>query len=362
MKDRILSIDVMRGMTIFFMIIVNSPGSWNYVFAPLRHAKWDGCTPTDLVFPFFVFIVGLSMSFSFRKFDKTRRSSWVLKIVRRTALIFLIGMLLNWFPFYSKSLAELRIFGVLQRIAVAYGMAGLLIVAIGNRYKVAFWAILVVYTIILWLFGGSNPFSLEENVVRSLDLMIVGENHMYHGYGLAFDPEGLLSSLPSVATVLFGYFIGQVLQKADGYRSQILQLCKYGLLATILGGTLHLLGVPINKPIWSSSYVLFSGGLASLFLAALIYIIDDKGWKYWIYIFRAFGLNPLISFVMSGLVLKTLSLIIIDGTRAYPWIYSAIFQPIFGNHLGSFLQALVYTMVIWLFAWWLYLQHRVIKL
>ncbi len=364
MKERLLSIDILRGMTIFFMIVVNTPGTWSYVYAPLQHASWDGCTPTDLVFPFFVFIVGLSMSFSFRKFEKADRSTWVNKILRRTFLIFLVGLLLNYYPFFNKSLADLRIFGVLQRIALAYGIGALLVVFLSK--KALYWSLPVIlfgYWFILLLFGGINPLSLEDNVVRYLDLYLVGESHVYHGYGIPFDPEGLLSTLPTVGTVLTGYFAGMLIQKYQGqFLMQINSLIFYGLAGVALGVLWNFLGFPINKPIWSSSYVLFSAGLASLLFSLLIWIIDVKDWKSWAYVFRAFGLNPLISYVMSGLVIKTLFLIDIQGINPYAWIYQHFFQPVFGNYLGSLVQALTYTMLIWLFAWWLYLNKKVIKL
>ncbi|NND08415.1 MAG: hypothetical protein HKN87_18705 [Saprospiraceae bacterium] len=362
MGKRKLSIDVLRGMTIFFMIIVNSPGSWEFVYRPLRHAPWNGCTPTDLVFPFFVFIVGLSMSYSFRKYHARERSAWVKKIVSRTLLIFLVGLLLNWFPFFNKSIADLRIFGVLQRIALAYGLGGMLIIFLAKYYKWAFAVVLLLYWWLLIQFGGIQPLSLEENAVRYLDLFLWGDQHLYHGYGLPFDPEGLLSALPAVGTVLFGFYVGKTMQAIDQHPKQIRALTIIGLTAAIIGMIWHYLGFPINKPLWSSSYVLFSGGLACLFLAVLIFFIDHLGYRKWTYVFRAFGLNPLISYVLSGLILKTLFLIKIGEVNLYGWLYVSVFQSLLGDYLGSLVQAISYTMFIWLFAWWLYAYNRVIKL
>lgn len=363
MNKRLLSIDVLRGMTIFFMIIVNTPGSWEYVYAPLLHAPWDGLTPTDLVFPFFVFIVGLSMSISFRKYQTSERTEWVIKVLKRTALIFLVGLLLNYYPFFNKSLDNLRIFGVLQRIALAYGIGSLLIIFVKDKFlPYALGVVLVGYYLLLKVFGGNAPLSLEDNAVRMIDLFLVGENHVYGGYGIPFDPEGLLSAIPSAGTVLFGYLVGKVMQTKEDVLDKCKALIPYGIGGVVLGVIWNFAGFPINKPIWSSSYVLVCGGLATLLLVFLIYVIDVKGSKGWTKIFQVFGLNPLISYVLSGLVVKTFFLIKIGDQNLYVWLYSHVFQPVLGNYNGSLIQAITYTMFIWLFAYWLFKNNKVIKL
>ncbi len=360
-KTRLLALDVMRGMTIFFMIIVNTPGSWNFVYGPLTHASWNGCTPTDLVFPFFVFIVGVSMAYSFRKYDQAERSTWIRKILRRTLLIFLIGLFLNAYPLYDLDISSLRIFGVLQRIALAYGIAALLVVFFREKLlPIIFIGILLGYWAILLLFGGSQPLSLEENAVRLLDLWLFGADHLYQGYGLPFDPEGLLSSLPAAGTAIFGYLVGRKFQQSDVVTSGLKTIAPWGIGALVLGVIWNFIGFPINKPIWSSSYVLFAGGLATLFFIALIWIIDVQGYKKWTYVFRVFGLNPLISYALSGLIITTFSLIKIGDTSLYPWLYQEVFSKM-GSHFGSLIQALTYTMFIWLFAWQLYRRGKVIK-
>ena len=362
MKKRLLSIDVMRGMTIFFMIIVNDPGSWQYVYAPLEHSKWNGCTPTDLVFPFFVFIVGLSMSFSFLKFEKAERSKWIKKVLKRTVLIYLVGILLHWYPFFNKSIGELRVVGVLPRIALAYGIGSLIVIFVREKWLVyVLAAILLGYWGLLLGFGGDDPLSLPDNAVRSLDLWLFGENHIYHGYGIPFDPEGLLSTIPTVGTVLVGYLIGKTMQRVKLAKDKIIRIIPWVIGMIVAGVAWNFLGFPINKPIWSSSYVLYAGGLATLLLAVLIWIIDVQGWKDWAYVFRVFGLNPLASYALSGFVIKTFGLIKIGDQGLYGWLYSHLFQHA-GNYFGSFLQALCYTMFIWLFAWWLYRKNKVIKL
>ena len=362
--QRLLALDIFRGMTIFFMVIVNTPGSWSYVYAPLRHAEWDGLTPTDLVFPFFVFIVGVAMSFSFKKFsESSNKAAWYSKVLRRTALIFLVGLLLNWLPFFNKSIEELRIFGVLQRIALAYGLAAVILMNCPrSRLPFVFVPILVGYFALLLIFGGEDPLSLKGNAVRSLDLWLLGEKHLYAGYGIPFDPEGLLSTLPTAGTVLFGYWIGLVIQAHDAVRDKIQALVPYGVVATLTGVALHFLGCPINKPIWSSSYVLVAGGLATLFLIGLLVILDLKQWRAWSWMFEAFGKNPLASFVASSVTVKLLALVKIGEQGLYGWTYSNFFQSTFGNYAGSLLQAITFAMLIWIFAWILYRKNIVIKL
>ena len=362
MKQRLLSIDVFRGMTIFFMIIVNTPGSWKYVYAPLRHAPWDGLTPTDLVFPFFIFIMGLSMSFSFKKYEVSDRKSWIQKIVKRTVLIIAIGILLNWFPFFNKSLSEVRVFGVLQRIGLAYGFAALVVVFTREKLlPFVLGLLLAFYWIILLAFGGEEPLTLQDNAVRVLDLFLVGPQHIYHGYGMPFDPEGLLSTIPSIATALFGYLVGKRIQMVADPLQKVFTILPVGIAGILIGVLWHFMGFPINKPLWSSSYVLVAGGLATLCLALLIFIIDHKGLRRWSLIFEAFGLNALVSYVLSGIILKTFLLIKVGNQQIYAWIYDHIYQH-GGLYLGSFLQAISYTLVIWLFAYVLYKRKIVIKI
>jgi predicted acyltransferase len=361
-NNRLLALDVFRGMTIFFMIIVNTPGSWTYVYAPLRHAPWDGCTPTDLVFPFFLFIVGVAMSYSFRKYTVDKRSQWIAKVLKRTLIIFLIGLALNWFPFYNKSISDLRIFGVLQRIALGYGGAGLLIIFLKKKYlPYIFAAILISYYLILILFGGTYPLSLEHNLVRKIDLLLFGENHIYGGYGMPFDPEGLLSSLPSIGTALLGDFTGNILLSGKQLLDNIRRLVLLGIGCIVVSVIWHYAGFPINKPIWSSSYVLFAGGLAMTVLASLLWLIDVKEWKGWTSFFRVFGLNPLFSYILSGVFVKIFFLIKIGDKNLYAWLYDAVFRAIFGAYPGSFIFALSFCVFVWMFALILYKRNIVVK-
>ena len=363
MQKRLLSLDIFRGLTIFLMIIVNTPGSWNHVYAPLLHAKWDGLTPTDLVFPFFVFIVGVAMSISFNKYSFENRNHWIIKVLKRTALIFLVGLALNWFPFFNKNISDLRIFGVLQRIALAYGAGSLLVIFCSKKWLPYIFAILLIgYYAILMFFGGSDPLSLEDNASRALDSWLIGENHVYGGYGIPFDPEGLLSTIPTIGTVLFGYWIGKVIQSREKILDKIKGMAPYALGATIIGLIWNYGGFPINKPIWSSSYVLVTGGLATFSLMILMWILDEKKWQNWTYIFKAFGLNPLISYVLSGIFIRVFGMIKINGQGLYTWLFQNFFEHIIDPKFGSFLQALTYVLFIWLFAWWMYKKDIVVKL
>ena len=363
-SNRLFALDIFRGITIFFMIVVNTPGSWSYVYAPLLHAEWNGLTPTDLVFPFFVYIVGCAMSFSFGKFDQTDSLGPLhVKVLRRTLLIFSVGIFLNGFPFYDRNFADLRVYGVLQRIALAYGLSALLIMHCRREWLPCVFGILLVsYYGMLIGFAGESPLTLEGNAVRELDLWLLGPQHLYQGYGVPFDPEGLLSTVPTVGTVLFGYWVGLKLQQPDEVMDKIKALLPYALLPISLGMVLNFVGCPINKPLWSSSYVLVTGGLATLCLGSLLYILDYRKWRGWARVFEAFGKNPLFCYVAAALIAQTLSLIKWDGVGLYDWAYQNLFQPSFGYYAGSCLQALVYTMLIWGLAWLLYRKDIVIKL
>ena len=275
MKNRLLGLDVMRGLTIFGMILVNTPGSWTYVYPPLRHAEWHGWTPTDLVFPFFLFMVGVAMSYSFAKYDYTMSAVSARKVLKRTILIFLIGLLLNYFPFIGKNLAELRIMGVLQRIALAYGI-GSVIVLLANRKIVGFISgfILIGYWAILY-FSSSPPFELESNFARIVDLKLLGEDHLYGGFGLPFDPEGLLSTFPAAVNVLIGYLIGFEVKRSEVTVRLLQRFMVIGALLVFLAYIWHPY-FPINKPLWTSSYVLLTCGTAIFLLCFLLYILDIK--------------------------------------------------------------------------------------
>ncbi|MEO6038207.1 MAG: heparan-alpha-glucosaminide N-acetyltransferase domain-containing protein [Saprospiraceae bacterium] len=364
--NRYLAIDFYRGVTIAFMIIVNTPGTWGYAYAPLQHADWNGCTPTDLVFPSFLFIIGVSMWFSMGKYGRQWSPALGWKILRRTALLFLVGLLLNKFPIYWGDWDHWRIFGVPQRLALGYGLASVLVLTLPRR--VLIWVsagILVVYWGILHRFGapGFDPYGLEGNVVLRVDRWLMGNNHLWHGERIAFDPEGLLSTLPAVVTVILGWLSGELM----AYRSKqkdllIRDLLVFGLLCGFIGLAWDLF-FPINKKLWTSSFVLYAGGISMVLLAASIWLIEVRGWRNGTGFFLAFGANSLFAYVFSEvLILIFQNIRWGEDMNAQKWIYATVFEPIEGAEFSSFLFSLSYLLVCWLVCRWLYVRQIFIKL
>lgn len=361
MNARYKSLDVFRGITVAGMILVNTPGSWAYIYPPLQHADWHGYTPTDLVFPFFLIAVGLSMSFSFQRLEGLNNKAFFLKAAKRAFIIFIIGLGLTAFPFIGKDYSHLRIFGVLQRIALAYFFASVVVHLIKNpRILIALSVItLIGYWLLLLFLGGTDPFGLENNLPRKIDLLILGDAHMWHGKKIAFDPEGLLSTIPAVISVISGYLIGLLIQRSN--KTEVITRLAAISIIMLLLGYLWSIVFPINKALWTSSYVLVSSGLGGLFLTILIYFIDLKQMNKWTKPFEIFGLNPLISFIASILWVKIYFQIDIDGQNAYGWIYNNIYKSIFDPTFGSLLFALTHVFGCWLIAYWLYRKKIIIK-
>ncbi len=366
-SPRYLALDVLRGMTIATMILVNTPGSWGHIFAPLKHSAWHGCTPTDLVFPFFLFVVGVSMFFSFSKYNNSLNRESLIRIAKRTLLIFAIGLFLNSFPQWTTDYSKLRIMGVLQRIAIAYGIGSLIVLAVNRKYLPLTGAfILLIYWGILYYFGGSDPYSLADNAAVPFDKAIIGESHLYKGYGIPFDPEGLLSTIPAFVTVIFGYLAGSVIRQTEKIKVPRV-LAIYGI-AGVAAGFLWGFVFPLNKPLWTSSYVLYAAGWALLVLALLIWIIDLKGYSKWTSFFVVFGMNPLVIFALSGLYARIISRLIKvtepDGTvmNGYTWLYQHIFVPLSSDpKISSFFFALAHIVMYWLIGLVLYKRKIFIK-
>lgn len=367
-KERLLSLDAFRGLTIAGMILVNNPGSWSHVYPPLLHASWHGCTPTDLVFPFFLFIAGVSLSYSYSSFNYQFSGQAVKKLLRRVALIFIIGLLLNAFPFYNMDIFTLRILGVLQRIALAFGLAGFLILLL-NRWQLIVSAVIILlgYWFVLWYFGGDAPYELDTNVVRKIDLAIISEAHMYKGFGIPFEPEGLLSTLTSAVTVIYGFLIGITLRrKTEQVWQNLLYIAVSGVIM-ILTGLIWDAFFPINKPIWTSSYVLYTGGIASILLMFFYWMIDVVKWKKWAQFFVVYGVNPLFGFTLSVIWVKILFNIRFENPsgemiNGYSWLYSTVFAPVFGNLNGSLMFALFHIIFFWLILLILYKRKIFIKI
>ena len=363
---RLLSLDVMRGLTIAGMILVNTPGTGQYVFAPLRHARWDGLTPADLVFPFFMFIMGVSMFFSLGKYDFGFSQKAVLKVLKRTALIFLVGLGLNLFGHLFRygfgEFGRLRILGVLQRLALAYGAGSLIVLSVNHKYILQVAAGLLVFYAGLLAFTGSQALS-AHNLIAVVDRALLGESHLYRdtladGTRIAFDPEGLLSALGSVGHVLLGFYAGKVILGAKQDKEQV--LLKLFILGTVLlfAGLLLSYGCPVNKKVWSSTFVLTTCGLACLLLALLVRIIDVEGKKGWCLFFESFGINPLYLYVQAALLSTLFN---VSGIHAL--VHQSLFVPVFGNFGGSLAWAVSFVVLNWIPGYyWLYKKQIYIKL
>lgn len=391
-SQRILALDILRGITIAGMILVNNPGSWGHIYAPLRHAEWNGLTPTDLVFPFFMFIMGISTYISLRKYDFTFSRAAALKIVRRTVVIFLIGMAIGWFSrfcYYWSSPTEgigfgaqlweavwtfdhIRILGVMQRLALCYCAAALIALTVRHRYIPWLIACLLVGYFLL-LMGGNGFVYGEANVLSVVDRAILTPAHMYKDNGI--DPEGILSTIPAIAHVLLGFCVGRMMLRrregeAEQSRDEVLRshLIKLFLVGTVLtfAGLLLSYGCPLNKKVWSPTFVLATCGLASSLLALLIWVIDVRGWRRWSLFFESFGVNPLFMYVLGGV------LGILFGSIRLPWdggsisihglMYDVCLRPWLGDTGGSLAYALVFVCINWCIGYQLYKRKIYIKI
>lgn len=381
-SSRLLSLDILRGITIAGMIMVNNAGSGNYAYAPLRHAHWHGLTPTDLVFPFFMFIMGVSTFMSLRKFNFAPSRAAVWKIVRRTLLIFVIGLTLGWFGQLMGGLAAgesfgiaathfntLRFLGVLQRLALAYGFAALIALLIKNKQLPWLIAILLAGYYLILRFGKGFEMS-EENIIARVDKALWGVTHMYkdtspEGVRIAFDPEGLLSTLPSIAHVLIGFLFGKLIVENRDNNTKVEKILIWGTILAFSGLLLQY-GCPINKKIWSPTFVLVTTGFAAQLLGLLIWIIDIHKKEKWSRFFHSFGVNPLIVYVFAGVLAKLVSNIhfVLQGETITmkSFAYSVLIQPWAGNYFGSLLYALLFVTVCWLFGYILYKKNIYIKL
>lgn len=371
MNQRFYSLDVFRGATVALMILVNNPGSWEHIYAPLEHANWHGCTPTDLVFPFFLFAVGNAMAFVIPKLEE-KNILWQ-KVIKRTVLIFLIGLLLNWFPFVkyneagnlvAKPFETIRIMGVLQRIALCYFFAAVIIHFFKVRGTFVVSGILLLGYWFLCVAGNpSDPYSLPGWFGTKIELAIFGEKHLYHGEGVAFDPEGLLSTFASIVQVTFGYLVGNyIVQK--GKTAEMLNGLFVAACVLVFTGFLWDMVFPINKKIWTSSYTVYVTGLALLVISIMIYLIEFKNRKgIWSRFFDVFGKNALFIFAMAGVLPRLAQLIRINNgvdaagktlyTNPFGYFYLYVCKPIFPSEprIGSLIFALCIVTMMWFFAW-----------
>lgn len=373
---RLLAIDALRGITITAMILVNNPGSWAHIYSPLEHAHWHGWTPTDLIFPFFIFIVGISISISIDRqlASGHSRMDIIQHAVIRSLKLFLLGWFLALFyynfrdPDFSwvnQRLEQIRILGVLQRIALVYFCSVLLVLGWKTIGR-AIWmvAILLGY----WLAMTQLPYAdsagnvyqglLEygNNLSAWLDNLLMDKSHLYYpdATPFAFDPEGVLSTLPAIAGCLSGVLVGQWLTHpahANIKKANVLLLV--GIIAIIVGECWSFV-FPINKALWTSSFVMLSSGYACFMLGALLWLIDIKRQRSWTAPFVVFGANSIAFFMFAGIVGRIIIMIPVGQTTLKGWLYSEIYQPLLGNLNGSLAFAISFLIVSYLVMYQMY--------
>ncbi len=370
---RLFSLDAFRGATIVGMILVNNPGTWGAIYAPLRHAAWHGWTPTDLVFPFFLFIVGVAIALAYgRMLERgTPRTVLVRKAAVRALWLFGLGLMMALFPFFTteplalRGVETLRIMGVLQRIALCYLAASLLYLYAGAKGRALWlWALLVLYWLALVLIpvpgvGAGHLDVPRETLAAYVDRLVLGADHLWVGADREWDPEGLLSTLPAIATTLFGVWVGGVLRTSHSDEQKVLRLMLAGFGLLVLGYVWGL-AFPINKGLWTSSYAVFTAGQAMLCLGAFYWWMDVKGHTRWGQPLVEYGVNAITVFVMSGIVAKTLGAIRVpqaDGTvvSLQSFLYQNVFAPLGPPQFTSLLYALT-----WITLWYavLHVMYR----
>jgi predicted acyltransferase len=370
---RMVSLDVFRGATIAGMILVNDPGSWGHIYAPLEHAEWNGWTPTDLIFPFFLFIVGVSLTLSFasRIARGITRRALVIHVVRRSALIFAIGLFLNGFPDFD--LGSIRIMGVLQRIALCYLVAGLLYLftflsepaADGQVQARANLRVMAATAIILlagyWALMtfvpvpgyGAGHLGKDDNLGAYVDRTLM-DGHLW-SESKTWDPEGFLSTLPAIASLLIGILAGEWLRSDRAAQRKVLGLTAAGAVLLIAGRLLHPY-FPINKNLWTSSFVLFTGGAAMLALAACYWLLDVRAWRAWAAPFLVFGMNAILAYALAALVSEISTDIDFTDARGrdttlHGWLYDRFFVPHFSAVNASLAFAIFFVVLIFLMLW-----------
>ncbi|MBM3433052.1 MAG: DUF5009 domain-containing protein [Bacteroidetes bacterium] len=392
---RSYALDVFRGATVCLMILVNNPGSWSHIYNPLEHAPWHGLTPTDLVFPFFLFAVGNAMSFVIPRLQQEGDAAFWRKGIKRSLIIFGVGLFMNWWPFVTEvsrivegttelqkvtifkgftwidiakneagelveTMKGVRIMGVLQRIATCYLFASILVYYGGPRKGFLAAAFLLLGYWAACLIGNPlDPYNLKGWFGTSIDLNILGVSHVYKGEGIPFDPEGLLSTPAAIAQVIFGYLVGNYiregLSQSEGMYRMLSGLFTVGVGMLVAGYCWDLV-FPINKKIWTSSYTVYTTGLAILTLATMIYVIDGKKIKGGLLrFFDVFGKNALFVFALSAFLPKGLAMIKLEkGINPWNWLYKKVLIHVPGApENGSLLYALCVITFMWAICWWM---------
>jgi predicted acyltransferase len=364
-SGRLVSLDVFRGLTIAAMVLVNNPGTWSNIYWPLEHAEWHGWTPTDLVFPFFLFIVGVSISLAFgrRVEEGSVKRDLYLKVLKRSAIIFGLGLFLNGFPYFQ--LSTIRIAGVLQRIAICYLIASLIFLTTKVRAQLLIaLALLIAYCLVMtkmsapgWVAG---DLTKEGSIASFIDRKLLGA-HIWK-QGKVYDPEGLLSTIPAVCTTLFGILTGHWLRSERTRTEKVVGMFVAGAVGVAIGWMWNPF-FPINKALWTSSYVFFTAGLALQLLALCYWVIDIKGYRRWAWPFEVFGVNALALFVGSALMVKIMALIKLprdDGTQisSQGWIFGKLFLSWASPVNASLFYAIAFIL-LWLLLMWLLYRKRI---
>ena len=373
--QRLLSLDAFRGITIAGMVLVNNPGSWDSIYSPLEHAEWNGWTPTDLVFPFFLFIVGVAITLSLGKrieADGPKRDLY-LKIFRRAALIFVIGLILNTFPFYDFAKGEwldvgmIRIMGVLQRIAICYLVASILFLHTTWREQITIGiGLLIIYWFLMTMID--VPGCLETsvnlkpcNLAAFVDRSVLTENHMWQ-QSKVYDPEGLLSTIPAIVTAIAGVLCGHWLRQRRDDNEKVAAVLFFGVLLVAIGW-IWSFWFPINKRLWTDSYVVFTAGLALCFLGACYWLIDIKKYTAWAKPFVIFGANAIALYIGSEIMAVALGVIRVAGPDGQPmalqdWIFNNLFLT-WASPLNASLAFAICFILVWLFLMWLLYRRRI---
>jgi predicted acyltransferase len=360
---RLASLDVFRGLTIAGMLVVNNPGTWSAIYPPLRHAEWHGWTPTDLIFPYFLFIVGVSMSFSFEtaRSRGATRAALLAKTAKRSLILFGLGLVLHSFPWIGYDYSHLRIPGVLQRIAIAFSLAAVAVIWLRPRGRAAATAALLIgyWALLRWVpvpGVGAGVLEPGRDLGAYLDRLVFGTRHLWT-QSRTWDPEGLLSTLPAVATVLLGVFAGDWLRSPRPPASKVRGMLAAGALATI-AGLLWGLWFPINKPLWTSSYVLLTAGLALLSLAACYWVVDAKGYRAWSLPFLVLGVNAIAAFFLSSLTARVMGSVDVGEISLKAWLHQSLFASWLAPRNASLAFALAYT-AAWSGLMALLYRHRI---
>ncbi|MGI8555872.1 MAG: acyltransferase family protein [Pyrinomonadaceae bacterium] len=365
-SDRLISLDVFRGITVAGMVLVNNPGNWSAVYAPLEHAAWNGWTPTDLIFPFFLFIVGISISLALgRRVEQSAVNRDVyLKIFRRSAIIFALGLFQMAFPFFD--LAHLRFPGVLQRIAVCYLISSLIFLHTNWKQQIF---IIVGCLLFYWLMmtlvavpgGVAGDLTPAGNFAGYIDRLVIGQNHMYAASKF-FDPEGIFSTIPAIATCLAGVLTGTWLKTRRNDLEKVSAVFFFGTALTAIGWIWNF-WFPINKSLWTSSYTIFTAGLALCFFGFCYWLIDIKNYRKWAKPFIIFGSNALTLYFCSSIfarIMNNISWNLPDGTvmNVQSWIFKTCFAPLASPFNASLIYSVSYIF-LWLFLMWLLYRKRI---